>query len=60
MIKILTKKQWNALTDKVEQSAPITPRDLLTIDGTTMWPIAISHDWRDDVTRITAMETYKR
>lgn len=47
-------------TDKVEQSAPITPRDLLTIDGTTMWPIAISHDWRDDVTRITAMETYKR
>lgn len=43
-------------TDRVEQSAPITPRDLLTIDGTTLYPIAISHDWRNDVMKVTAME----
>lgn len=34
----------------------ITPRSLVTIDGTKMHPIAISRKWRDDVVSIHALE----
>ena len=33
-----------------------TPVNKLTIDSTTGQPIAISHDWRDDITTITILE----
>ena len=34
----------------------ITPGVLLSLDGSTCHPIAISHDWRDDVTTVTMLE----
>ena len=34
----------------------INPRNKASIDDTTMYPISISHDWRDDVTRLTLIE----
>ena len=34
----------------------ISPRHKLTIDGTTCHPIAISHEWRDDITRLTLLQ----
>lgn len=36
--------------------ADITPKYKTTIDGTTGYPIAISHDWRDDVTKLVILE----
>ena len=34
----------------------INPQKKVTIDGTTFYPIAISRDWRDDVTELTMLE----
>ena len=34
----------------------VTPKDSIVLDGTTGHPIAISHDWRDDITTITLLE----
>ena len=34
----------------------ITPRYKISIDDTTGYPVAISRDWRDDVTKLTLME----
>lgn len=34
----------------------ITPRNLLTIDGTTLWPMSVSQEWRDDTTTVVAIE----
>lgn len=34
----------------------INPGVLLSLDGSTCHPIAISHDWRDDVTTVTMLE----
>lgn len=36
--------------------ADITPRHKVTIDGMTGYPIAISHEWRDDVTQVTILQ----
>ena len=36
--------------------ADITPKSNTTIDGTTGYPIAISRDWRDDITKLTILE----
>jgi len=36
--------------------ADITPRHKVTIDGMTGYPIAISHEWRDDVTMVTILQ----
>lgn len=35
----------------------ISPVYKITVDGSVMHPIAISRDWRDDVTRLTLLET---
>lgn len=35
----------------------ISPIYKITVDGTVMHPIAISRNWRDDVTRLTLLET---
>lgn len=34
----------------------ITPHYKVSIDGSTMYPIAISREWRDDVTTLTLLE----
>jgi hypothetical protein len=34
----------------------ITPRYMLTIDGTKMHPVAISREWRDDVVILSMLE----
>ena len=34
----------------------ITPRNTLTLDGTTCHPISISHDWWNDKTTLTLLE----
>lgn len=34
----------------------ISPRFKITIDGTTLYPLAISRDWRDDVLRVMSVE----
>lgn len=34
----------------------ITPRQHLTIDSSEMYPASISHDWRNDVTTVMAIE----
>lgn len=34
----------------------VTPGVLLSLDGSTCHPLAISHDWRDDVTTVTMLE----
>ena len=34
----------------------INPQKKVTLDGTTFYPIAISRDWRDDVTELTMLE----
>ena len=36
--------------------ANINPMYLVTVDGSTMYPIAIGRNWRDDVTRLTLIE----
>ena len=33
-----------------------TPANKVTLDGTTLYPLAISHDWRDDVTKLTLIQ----
>ena len=34
----------------------INPQKKVTLDGTTFYPIAISRDWRDDITELTMLE----
>lgn len=34
----------------------INPRNKATIDGSTMYPVSISRDWRDDVVKLTLLE----
>lgn len=34
----------------------VTPEDRVVIDGTTGYPISISHDWCDDITKLTLIE----
>lgn len=50
------KVECNLRTDLVEPTTKITPKSLLVIDGTTMYPVAISHAWRDDITNVSAIE----
>ena len=40
-------------TDAIAEPTPVKK---LTMDGTTFYPIAISHDWRDDVTKLTMLQ----
>jgi len=37
-------------------AAQVTPMHLVTVDGTTLYPISFSRKWRDDVVDITLME----
>ena len=46
------------LTLDMQQSSStaVTPRNTVTIDNVTYWPVAVSRKWRDDVTTITMQE----
>lgn len=46
---IKTELRTNAIAD-------INPQNKVTLDSTTFHPIAISHDWRDDITTLTLLE----
>lgn len=35
---------------------PVTPRTFISINGRDLWPVAISHQWRDDIIIIKAIE----
>ena len=47
------KLELDLRTDAI---ADISPVYKMTVDGTTLYPIAISHNWRDDVTTLSLME----
>ena len=47
--KIGTELRTNAI-------GAISPVYKVTLDGTTMYPVAISHDWADDITQLTLIE----
>lgn len=40
-------------TDVIDE---ITPQNTVQLNGTTCYPIAIGHDWHDDITMITMLE----
>lgn len=40
-------------TDAINE---ITPRNKVSLDGTSGYPIAISHEWRDDITKLTIIQ----
>ena len=46
------------LTLDMQQSSytDVSPRNTVTIDSVTYWPVAVSRKWRDDVTTITMNE----
>ena len=44
-------------TEVVEQSAPITPLSHLVLDSTHFRTLAISHQWRDDVTTVKMIQS---
>ena len=44
-------------TEMVEQSAPITPLSHLVLDSTHFRTLAISHQWRDDITTVKMIQS---
>jgi hypothetical protein len=44
-------------TEVVEQGAPITPLSHLVLDSTHFRTLAVSHQWRDDVTTIKMIQS---
>jgi hypothetical protein len=51
-----TSRRRLAVEIRRDLIADISPRHKVTIDGMTGYPIAISHEWRDDVTQITILQ----
>ena len=41
---------------KLQGSGVVTPRNSTILDTTTCYPVAISHDWYDDITSLTLIE----
>ena len=41
---------------RTDQISEVTPRNTANVDDTNSYPIGISRDWRDDVTKITFLE----
>lgn len=39
-----------------DQISAVTPMNKTSVDGTTGYPVAINHDWRDDITQLTIIE----
>lgn len=51
-----TSKRKLAVELRNDQISAVTPMKKTTLDGTTGYPIAISHDWRDDITQLTIIQ----
>lgn len=51
-----TSRRRMALDLRSEMIGDITPKNMLIVDDTKGHPIAISHDWHDDVTRVTLLD----
>ena len=51
-----TSKRRLEVELRSNQIADITPQYKVTLDGTTGYPIAISHDWWNDITTLTILE----
>lgn len=51
-----TSRRRLAVELRQDLIADITPRHKVTIDGMTGYPVAINHDWRDDITQLTIIE----
>lgn len=34
----------------------VSPDQTMTVDGTYLYPIAVGHEWRDDITRLTLLQ----
>lgn len=51
-----TSRRRMALDLRSEMIGDITPKNMLIVDATKGHPIAISHDWHDDVTRVTLLD----
>ena len=54
--RVTIELQSQATINNVAVLDCVTPGVLLSVDGATGHPIAISHDWRDDVEKITILE----
>ena len=54
--RIKADLQSQATISNVAILNAINPGVLLSLDGSTCHPIAISHEWRDDVTTVTMLE----
>jgi len=51
-----TAKRKLTLDLRADRISEPSPMNRVKIDSTTGYPIAISHDWRDDITQLTVME----
>ena len=51
-----TSKRRLAVGVRTNTISDITPQYKVTLDGTTGYPIAISHDWWNDITTLTILE----
>jgi hypothetical protein len=49
--------QTDLRTDVVEQNTPITPLSHMVLDSTHFRTLAISHQWRDDITTVKMIES---
>ena len=57
VVEYWSKSKRRLSCELIANVAPdITPLVKGTIDGTMMYPISISRDWRDDVVRVVLME----
>lgn len=45
-----------SLNLRKDHAPAVSPRNTISIDGTTGYPISIGHEWRDDITQITILE----
>jgi hypothetical protein len=45
-----------SLSLRKDNTPAISPRNTITIDNTTGYPIAIGHEWRDDIIQIAILE----
>lgn len=54
--KILAQVLANGSIGGTDTALDISPSYKITIDGTTLYPISISNNWRDDIVNIVLME----
>lgn len=53
--RISTEVRYNATVQSFSMSS-LTPQMMVTLDGTRLYPISFTHDWRDDVMKLTLLQ----